>query len=93
MQKKPLLRRSLIEKRYYTNPLELGAVLQEMSLGRQAMIQTQAHFLAGALDTKFLSLYQRRGLPTTTISNAGHTVLLENPQECAFHIKSRLYAK
>jgi 2-succinyl-6-hydroxy-2,4-cyclohexadiene-1-carboxylate synthase len=64
------------------NPEPLSRALLHYSLGNQPMMQPQARFLVGERDLKYRALFPE----ATIISNAGHMIHLENPQETALKI-------
>jgi pimeloyl-ACP methyl ester carboxylesterase len=64
-------------------------MLENESLAKQKL-NTDASFLHGQLDHKYVQLYQRLKIPSLEIPNAGHPVHIENPEGCAEAIKRLL---
>lgn len=87
LHKKPLLLKELFQKRLFTNPNELGLVLEEMSLANYPLLNTfssPTYFLYGEEDYKIKDLYSSfpSHIAKTEIKEAGHTVHLENTEAC-----------
>ncbi|MBM3198552.1 MAG: alpha/beta fold hydrolase [Chlamydiae bacterium] len=96
LHKKQALLHDLYLKRHYTNPHELADLLQEASLSKMPPCLPSSHpiyFLYGEEDLPYRRLYEQNyqrkqvPFPPRAIPNAGHTLLLENPQDCAKQIK------
>jgi 2-succinyl-6-hydroxy-2,4-cyclohexadiene-1-carboxylate synthase len=82
LQQKPKLLAELIEKRTYTNGQEKAQVLEDLSLAKQPLFSKEAFFLYGEQDLAYKKLYANL-CHVFSIPDAGHTILLENPEACA----------
>lgn len=93
LQKKQSLLSALLSQRTYTNGSELALVLLEMSLAKQALLDSfncPSYFIFGEDDDRYATLYNSlpKNIPRSGISNAGHTLLVEDPIRCATLIKN-----
>ncbi len=84
LQNTPLLA-ELILKRSKLNPLDIEHMLKRNSLAHQNFnIPKNTHFLCGAKDLKYLTLYRNllSAHQFEIIEGAGHAIHLENPEKC-----------
>ena len=98
LAKRPLLLKTLIEKRLTLSPRVLHQVMQQLSLVHQPCITTfpcPTLFLYGKEDWKYQQLYTKMDLPSLCIDGCGHACHLEQPDACGSAILNwlkRLYA-
>lgn len=94
LHRKPKLLDQMVKSRASNQLKPLASVLEQASLSKQPFYKNfpfPACFLCGEEDPAYVSLYQTHfGKAAKVISNAGHTVHLENPLECARAIDSFL---
>jgi 2-succinyl-6-hydroxy-2,4-cyclohexadiene-1-carboxylate synthase len=77
----------IFSRRLKQDPQVLAKMLSQESLAHQEFTHSEAIFLHGQLDKKFVQLYQDLKIPSLEIPNAGHAAHLENPKGCAEAIR------
>jgi 2-succinyl-6-hydroxy-2,4-cyclohexadiene-1-carboxylate synthase len=76
----------ILSRRLQQDPKALAQMLEQESLAHQEF-NSEAIFLHGELDKKYVQLYQNLKITSLEIPGTGHAAHLENPQDCAKAIR------
>lgn len=84
-----------LERRKQQDPMAMASIFKQTSLAFQRAYRTfspTTFFFCGEQDLKFTKVYQDLIPPNhlVMISQSGHMIPLENPNECAYKIRSLL---